>query len=707
MKEKHGSIGGLSSENSGSSLFFKTAFHVLTRPFQVIVYCITWHYLYLLCQFGGIAGKAPVLFGCFGWWAGALCYGLWLWCGYNRHKIPVVFCSLRADGNLLAVSEAAEAVKTEECGNETDIRAEKVFAEKDVKWYIRRKAYCQIFLRDKTVFVLDLREIPPEEKHFLDLKLSTVRGTCRRAYKTAAGILLAAATLCGTALVVRSAVPYRGALSWYLSDLRDKRSAVLVHDNVYETGIEGILEDIRQKLDLPETLCLVTSFNLHFAPDGEIQSFDTMLYGYDKNGNFVDSYLISYPSGASRKIGIYLHGAAETPYNAEKDLKPLIEAVSVMPLVETVSQWSGEDCFGILYYGIREWYSREGILYLNHAGECRTPLAGEMYFSGYSISVFCPENDALTPVRYLYMGYQAFPEEEPAYTADYYPEAIPGTGAMPGGSSGWGAGAMPGSSSRPGTGAVSDGSGRKAHATDNFWRTCDACPVEEYGEISETEEVYQDSNGENIYRYRYRNFRLDETLHGAEKVNSFLEEKEREMIEEWQAYGAQLTEYATAKEDYGYGNHPHDFMDFKALTYLEEDYCSLVFWEEHYTGGVSAFPAVYAYTIDVNTGEAAGLEQIAPQLREEDWIALIDRAFEKEQGFYVFHEGTAEEKTAGELWYQSYRAEHSYQDGNWNSGFYLSGQGIVFYYDFGQIAWEGYGAIEAPVSWGDIGLNGR
>lgn len=684
MKERHGSIGELSSENSGSSLFFKTAFHVLTRPFQVSVYCITWYYLYLLCQFGGIAGKAPVLFCCFGWQLGALCYGLWLWRVYNRHKMPVVFRSLRADGNLLAVSEGDTA-------EEAAIRTEKVFAEKDVKWYIGRKAYCQIFLRDKTVFVLDLREISPEEKHFLDLKLSTVRGTCRRAYKTAAGILLAAATLCGTALVVRSAVPYRGALSWYLSDLRDKRSAVLEHDNVYETGIEGILEDIRQKVDLPETLCLVTSFNLHFAQDGEILSFDTMLYGYDKNGDFADSYLISYPSGAFGEIAVYLHGAAETPYNAEKDLEPLIEAVSVMPLAETVSQWSGEDCFGILYYGIREWHSQEGILYLNHAGECKMPLADEMSFSGYSISVFCPENDALTPVRYLYMGYQAFPEEEPAYTADYYPEPE----------------AVPGSSLRPGTGAVSDSSGQKAHATDNFWRTCDACPVEEYGEISETEEVYQDSNGENIYRYRYRNFRLDEALHGAEKVNSFLEAKEREMMEEWRSYGALLTEYATAEEDYGYGNHPHDFIDFKALTYLEEDYCSLVFWEEHYTGGVSAFPAVYAYTIDVNTGEAVELEQIAPQLREKDWVALIDKAFEKEQGFYVFHGGTAEEETAGELWYQSYRTEHSYQDGNWNSGFYLSGQGIVFYYDFGQIAWEGYGAIEALVSWEDIGLNGQ
>lgn len=583
---------------------------------------------------------------------------------------------------------------------EAGVQPEKVFAEKDVKWYIRRKDYCQIFLRDKTVFALDLRAVAQDEKNFLDLKLSTVHGTYKKAYKTAAGLILAAVTLYGGALVGRSAIPYQGKLSWYLSDLRDKRSVSLEHRNVYETGIEGILEDVRRKVELPEKLCLVTSFNLRFAADGEIQSFDTMLYGYDENGNFVDSYLISYPSGPSRKIDIYLHGASEAPYNADKDLKPLIEAVSVMPLAETTAQWKGESCFGILYYGTREWYSQEGILYLNHAGECRTPYADEQYFSGYSISVFCPENEALTPVRYLYMGYQMFPEEEPAYTADYYPEAE--AEHMPGGGPGTRMGHAPDNASAADTEHAWDNSRQKVHATDNIWRTCNPYPAERYGEIGEKENLYQDRNGENIYLCRYRNFHLNETLQGADKINLFLEEKERQIMEEWQVEGALLAEYATVEEDYEYGNYPHDFMEFQALTFLDEDYCSLVFFEEHFTGGVSAFPAVYAYTIDVNTGEEAELQQIAPQLQEKDWTALIDRAFEEEQGFNTFFMGSEDEETAGERWYRSYREQFSRQGGGWNSGFYLTEQGIVFYYDFGQIAWDGYGAIETLVSWEDI-----
>ena len=50
------------------------------------------------------------------------------------------------------------------------------------------------------------------------------------------------------------------------------------------------------------------------------------------------------------------------------------------------------------------------------------PSAEEYYFSGYSVSVFCPEDESIVPVRYLYMGYQNFPEEKEGYVADYYPE---------------------------------------------------------------------------------------------------------------------------------------------------------------------------------------------------------------------------------------------------------------------------------------------
>jgi len=634
-----------------------------TRPLNLIVYGITWFHLYSLCQFGGLYKNVPILFACFLWWMGVLVYGIWRFSVYDRHKIPAVFRRSETDKNMLAAAVTG-----------TGGQVEKTFSGETVKWYIRRKEYCQIFLKDGSVLLFDLRELQQEEKDFLDVKLSTVPIWNKKGFKAAAGLFLAAVTLYGGFLVARSAIPYYGELSWYLQDLRDKRSVALRHDNVYETGIEGILEDIRKEVDLPETLCVSTSFDLHFAPDGKIQSFDTMLYGFDKDGDFVDSYLISYPAGHLRRISIWLHGAAGAVYDANKDLQPLIEAVSVMPLQETVAEWSGESCFGILYYGTREWSDREGIRYLNRAGECRTPPDNEFCFSGYSISVFCPENEAVTPVRYLYMGYQLFPEEEPEYTADYYPEEEPAHT----------------------TDHDSDDLSYSVHPTANIWRTCGDYPLEQYGKTRQAEESYYDKNGEEIYYYCYQNFYMNETLSDADGVNRFLEEKERAVTEAWKEQGAWLAEHATVEGDYYNNNYPSDTMEFQCMTYLEGNFCSLVFFEQNDTGGVSAFPALCTYTIDLNTGEEAQLWQIAPHITKEGWIALIDKVFEEEQGFKTFFPDTEYEETAGECWYDSY------EEGGWGSGFYLTKQGIAFYYGFGQIAWEGEGLIEVLVPWKDI-----
>ncbi|MCH5342522.1 MAG: LysM peptidoglycan-binding domain-containing protein [Acetatifactor sp.] len=231
-------------------------------------------------------------------------------------------------------------------------------------------------------------------------------------------------TLLGACAVARSAMPFQGELGNYLYTWREERTVELTHDNVFEDGIDGLLQDIRAKIKLPYTLCLATSFNLHFAPDGTIQTLDTMLYGFDEDGNFVDSYLITYNEKHSSNISIYLHGVGGARYEEEKDLTPLIEAVSLIPLEQTVQQWQGENCYGLLYYGMREWSSREGIRILKEDGTESLPPAEDHYFYGYSISLFCPKNDEPTPIRYLYPDYLNRPKNEQngPYLADYYPE---------------------------------------------------------------------------------------------------------------------------------------------------------------------------------------------------------------------------------------------------------------------------------------------
>ena len=74
-------------------------------------------------------------------------------------------------------------------------------------------------------------------------------------------------TFLGAAGTAWSAVPFNGKLSWVINELQSSRRVRLVHNNIYEDGLDGLLEDIRGKVDLPEKLCLVNSFNLHFRAD--------------------------------------------------------------------------------------------------------------------------------------------------------------------------------------------------------------------------------------------------------------------------------------------------------------------------------------------------------------------------------------------------------------------------------------------------------
>lgn len=399
----------MSYENSAAALFRKTALHVLTRPVNLALYWLSWHYLCALCRYGQPGRNLPVLAACLLWWLGAIGYGLWLWGRYKKGRCPVVFRRLLVREKGLVLAGTAQREEAGDAAGDAEptktVKGDgtrKALGESAVKWYVKRRRFCQFFLEGKEVVLLDLSGFTGEERDFLDVKLSAARPLGKGFWRAAAGIFLAAVTLQGGWMAVQSAIPYRGKLAWYLDDLKNKRTCTLEHDNIYEYGIEGILEDVRQKVDLPEELCLVNGFGLEFGPDGRILALDAMFRGFDGEGNFVDSYLIGYNRAQSGKLTIYLHGAAEAPYDESRALGPLAEAMEVMPLRETVEEWEGEQSFGILYYGVRDWYSPEGIRLLSGDGDWQLPRYGEYSFSGYSISVFCPENDNLTPVRYIW-----------------------------------------------------------------------------------------------------------------------------------------------------------------------------------------------------------------------------------------------------------------------------------------------------------------
>ncbi len=363
-------------------------------PLFLVVYVTAWGAFVRLCLYGGVRRNLPLLALCMAFFAVYLIVYLVELCMYGKRSLKRIFSQFEIEENRIAAE-----------WEEDDRKQQAVFELRDVRWYRKKKGQIFLFLKGHRFVWLDTEQISEQKREFLEMKLTQRGILATHFWRIPIALILAGVTFLGAAGTAWSAVPFNGKLSWVINELQSSRRVRLVHNNIYEDGLDGILEDIRGKVDLPEKLCLVNSFNLHFRADGTVETLYTFVKGFDENGNFVDSYLISYDAADSDKITIWLGGAADMEFDQEKDLEPLLEAMRVLPLKETVENWQ-EDIYGILYYGERSWgYSTEGIRYLEPDGSVSYPGAyASAEIKGFSVSVFCPENEAVTPVRYLYRG---------------------------------------------------------------------------------------------------------------------------------------------------------------------------------------------------------------------------------------------------------------------------------------------------------------
>ena len=363
-------------------------------PLFLVVYVTAWGAFVRLCLYGGVRRNLPLLALCMAFFAVYLIVYLVELCMYGKRSLKRIFSQFEIEENRIAAE-----------WEEDDRKQQAVFELRDVRWYRKKKEQIFLFLKGHRFVWLDTEQISEQKREFLEMKLTQRGILATHFWRIPIALILAGVTFLGAAGTAWSAVPFNGKLSWVINELQSSRRVRLVHKNIYEDGLDGILEDIRGKVDLPEKLCLVNSFNLHFRADGTVETLYTFVKGFDENENFVDSYLISYDAADSDKITIWLGGAADMEFEQEKDLEPLLEAMRVLPLKETVENWQ-EDIYGILYYGERSWgYSTEGIRYLEPDGSVSYPGAyASAEIKGFSVSVFCPENEAVTPVRYLYRG---------------------------------------------------------------------------------------------------------------------------------------------------------------------------------------------------------------------------------------------------------------------------------------------------------------
>lgn len=220
------------------------------------------------------------------------------------------------------------------------------------------------------------------------------------------------ATLYFGGRIVYSAIPYNGALSWEIDELRRKKEIKLVHNNFFEDGVEGVLLDLDEALEMPEELFIANKYQMTFDETGTIQSIYAFLYGKDAKGK-TRSYLVDYQAEKDEKMSVWIDGAVNAKYSGGMRLTPMLTILKQADCERQVTTWTQNDKQGpyeVLYMGSRSFRTEDGLVYLSGDVDGDGAVNGETNFSklgfggeivGFEVSLHIPSSEEITPIRYI------------------------------------------------------------------------------------------------------------------------------------------------------------------------------------------------------------------------------------------------------------------------------------------------------------------
>lgn len=375
----------------------------LCNPVFLVVYAYAWYITVQICKYGEAQKNIPRLTVCL------IFFGIYLLAyiiGYARF-----LSGGKKDRNNEVVFEVIEIVKVEEnvailCSENKSFS----FDFDEIKKAVRTRNWIYLYLKNNRFVVIGTKNMSEYDVEFFKLKISQINPLKKINLRLVVCVLLIAITIMGGRTSYQSALHFNGKLAWFINDLKDKRTVRLLQNNIYENGIDGIMKAVGSKVDLPAKLTVAEPFDLIFTADGKIIEFETMLYGYDENENYVNSYLLSYDAKHSAKIEINLNGGkSDLQYDAQKDFQPLIDAMQVIPLKDKMSTMknSNSEKFGILYSGKKNGeYSFDSITYLGTDGAEITPSTSQKKAVGdYVVSLYYPlsTGNVIPIARYIYI----------------------------------------------------------------------------------------------------------------------------------------------------------------------------------------------------------------------------------------------------------------------------------------------------------------
>lgn len=210
-----------------------------------------------------------------------------------------------------------------------------------------------------------------------------------------------------------SSIPYHGALSWKIDEWKRKKEMKLEHNNLFQNGVEGILMDLDEALELPEELYIVNQCKITFDARGTIKSIDAFIYGKDEDGE-KKTYLIDYNVDSSSNMTVWLDGNVNGGYDKDKRLSPMIEILKNADWMNQVKEWSEtfqeQQIYELVYSGRRSFNSDEGLQYVPGDTDGDGVQTGTSNFAqlrtggkivGYEVSLSIPDINSVRSILYI------------------------------------------------------------------------------------------------------------------------------------------------------------------------------------------------------------------------------------------------------------------------------------------------------------------
>ncbi|WP_308552912.1 glycosyl hydrolase [uncultured Peptoniphilus sp.] len=209
-------------------------------------------------------------------------------------------------------------------------------------------------------------------------------------------------TLIFGGMIIHTAIPYNGKLSWKVDEMLNHKRVRFVHRNIFDDGIEGLIEDLEKKFTLPDKLFVDNELIIRFDRDGEITKLEGIIYGKDEKGK-VNSYLLSFKN---KKLEVWLSKDHDLEIDESRALDPMIKLLKKSKYQKEIDTWKniyGDVDFGIIYYGWKEFFYSDVIKVLGSKKENDEVFktleqGGEV--KANALSIFIPDKE-VTPINFI------------------------------------------------------------------------------------------------------------------------------------------------------------------------------------------------------------------------------------------------------------------------------------------------------------------